>query len=163
MREYIPNKINAITLVEGSVTRQGSVFNALILLSKNPPDIVLIHDAARPWVTQTLIKETIKYAVKYGACIPVIELPDTPKIVGESGFIINHIERKKILGAQTPQGFVYQEILKAHKLAQREGKLNFTDDSEIYNRYVGPVYTVQGERTNKKITYPEDLVYPQTP
>ncbi len=126
-------------------------------MSDNPPDIVLIHDGARPWVSEKLIKEVINATVKHEACIPVIEQPDTPKLVGNSGFIIKHLKRNRILGAQTPQGFSYDKIFRAHQIASKRGKYNFADDSEIFNLYFHPVYTIPGERNNKKITYPEDL------
>ncbi len=99
----------------------------------------------------------INGTIKYGACIPVIEQPDAPKLVGDSGFIIKHLKRKKILGAQTPQGFQYNKIFEAHRIAWKSGRHNFADDSELFSLYFHPVYTVLGDRNNKKITYPEDL------
>ena len=136
-------------------TRQKSVFNALRAVEGNP-DIVLIHDGARPFVTEKLILETIDAAVKYGASVPGITPIDTQKEIDENGFIIRHLVRSSLTAVQTPQCFDYAKLWQAHKKARNDGK-EYTDDTEIWGTYCGPVKVVPGEVNNIKITYPADL------
>jgi len=143
----------------GGETRRGSVHNGLSLLSglSPRPDNVLIHDAARPWVSQTLIRAVMEAVVKYGAAIPVLPFTDTPKEIDGQGFIVRNLRRAFTAGAQTPQGFRFPGILSAHEKAASETGREFTDDAEVWGEYIGKVATVPGEPSNKKITYPEDL------
>jgi 2-C-methyl-D-erythritol 4-phosphate cytidylyltransferase len=145
--------------VPGAKTRRGSVHHGLSLLAAYQPDYVLIHDGARPWVSAALIRRVMDAAAAHGAAIPLFPLTDTPKEIDENGFIIRHLKRSATGGAQTPQGFRFPEILAAHeKAAEAElaGK-EYTDDAEVWGEFVGPVASVSGEKTNKKITYMEDL------
>ena len=143
-------------IIEGGSTRQESVFLGLKALEKKPPEYVLIHDGARPWIDKETIRRVLEGSREYNAWLPVIASRDALKTVSSRGFISKHLSRDKVFCAQTPQGFLYNEILKAHKLAGADNK-TFIDDGFIYGEYIGKVYTVPGDIKNKKITYLQDL------
>ncbi len=146
-----------LIFVEGGSTRQKSVFNALKKISGLQPDsdLVLIHDGARPFVTEKIIKDTLDAAEKWGAAVPGITPVDTQKTLDENGFIKEHLFRPQMTAVQTPQGFRLNELLKAHELAEKDKK-EYTDDTEIWGKYSGQVKVVQGDSCNKKITYAGD-------
>jgi len=148
--------IQRIRLVSGGSSRQESVRIGLEALQKRPPEIVLIHDGARPWVDGALIGRVLDGTRKWGACIPVFEASEAPKRIGPSGLILEDLPRQQCKLAQTPQGFIYQRILIAHQQARRTPRL-FVDDAEVYAAYWSAVFTVPGERRNRKITFKEDL------
>ncbi len=153
------------SFIHGGDTRQKSVYNALLLLqsSNSSCKTVLIHDAARPYVTIPLIDRVIRITDEKYACVPVIQSTDTQKkIDSDTGCIIDHLERKSIVCVQTPQGFKFPDILKAHQGALLSTK-SYTDDSEIWSDYYendpmkSRVWTCEGENDNKKITFSSDL------
>jgi len=157
----------------GASCRRLSAYNALVFLEglnagAVRTEYVLIHDGARPWSDGALIGRVIGAAKLYGAAIPVMPLSETPKIMensgaGKSGFITKHLKRNSVFTAQTPQGFLFEKILYAHKkacetnMAGRPDGEEWTDDAEIYAEFAGPVFPVGGSPGNKKITWPEDL------
>lgn len=150
-----------VQFVEGSSTRQSSVFNALkTIFNKEDkskiPDIVLIHDGARPFVTSQVIEDTFNAAVEYGASVPGVTPVDTQKEIDENGFIVRHLVRKNLTAVQTPQGFDFSRLYEAHKKAAEDGR-EYTDDTEIWGVYCGAVKVVPGDIKNIKITYPKDL------
>jgi 2-C-methyl-D-erythritol 4-phosphate cytidylyltransferase len=145
-----------VRLVEGGATRQKSVALALRTLGEAPPAFVLIHDAARPWVDASLVERVLVGAERFGACLPAVEVWEAVKQTGESGLIARHFPRHTIRLAQTPQGFSFPEILRAHDMAESRNVL-CADDAELYDLFVGPVAWVEGDRRNRKITWPEDL------
>ena len=145
-----------IIWIPGGDTRQKSVYNALLALEEHSPEYVLIHDAARPWVTGQLITAVLEGARKHGACIPVVRHVNAPKEVSDTGEITGHLDRAFVVGAQTPQGFRYAEILHAHQAA-RQGGREYADDAEAYHDAVGKVFTVPGDPDNRKITFRYDL------
>lgn len=142
-------------IIEGDKTRQKSVFNAMCAV-KNHPQIVLIHDGARPFVSQKIILEGIQAAQEFGASVPGLTPTDTQKQIDEEGFITNHLQRASLVAVQTPQCFDFQMLLEAHKKAHQEEK-EYTDDTEIWGKYCGKVKVITGESKNIKITYPKDL------
>jgi len=144
-----------LRIVEGAETRQKSVFNALKSVSGNP-DIVLIHDGARPFITETVILDSIEAALESGASVPGVTPVDTQKEIDEDGFISRHLQRNRLVAVQTPQCFNFEKLIKAHAQAESDNK-EYTDDTEIWGIYCGPVKTVPGDVNNIKITYPEDL------
>ena len=148
-------EIENFQIVEGDKTRQKSVFNAMCAV-KNHPQIVLIHDGARPFVSQKIILEGIKAAQEFGASVPGLTPTDTQKQIDEDGFITNHLQRASLVAVQTPQCFDFQMLLEAHKKAHQEEK-EYTDDTEIWGKYCGKVKVITGENKNIKITYPKDL------
>jgi 2-C-methyl-D-erythritol 4-phosphate cytidylyltransferase len=153
-----------VLFVNGGENRRASVFNALSLLSQYSPCYVLIHDGARPWVTASLINNTLESVKKHGAVIPLLPLTDTPKEYGAfccaesgSGFITRHLKRANTGTAQTPQGFKFPEILYAHQKAAEINDEEFTDDAEIWGRFYGTVAVIPGDPENRKITFREDI------
>src|SRR3984957_14260721 len=117
--------------VKGGATRQASVRAGLEALATAKPDIVLIHDAARPFVSLALISRAIDAASTTRAAIPAISVADTIKLVDGSGRIEATPERARLRIAQTPQSFRFDTILEAHRRAMREGRDDFTDDAAL--------------------------------
>src|SRR5207344_3638669 len=115
----------------GGATRQASVHAGLEALASEKPDIVLIHDAARPFVTSAVISRAIEAAGRTGAAIPAVAVADTIKLVGATGDVEATPERARLRSAQTPQAFHYDVILEAHRRAVREGRNDFTDDAAL--------------------------------
>jgi 2-C-methyl-D-erythritol 4-phosphate cytidylyltransferase len=142
--------------VEGGNSRQESVRLGLEALEEKKPHIVLIHDGARPWVDGALIGRVLEGTRKWGACIPVLDASEAPKRVGPSGLILEDLPREQCKLAQTPQGFLYSRILEAHRRVKNSPHL-FLDDAEVYAACWSGVFTVPGDRRNKKITFKEDL------
>ena len=151
-----------LLFAEGGMTRQDSVHNGLELLSSRAAadgvsvGTVLIHDGARPYVEADTIRAVINLASTCGAAVPAIPSVDTQKETDASGRILRHLDRERIVSVQTPQGFLFTPLLEAHRRAAGDGR-PYTDDTEIWGRYAGEVFTVPGNRENRKITYPEDL------
>ncbi|MDX9801118.1 MAG: 2-C-methyl-D-erythritol 2,4-cyclodiphosphate synthase [Spirochaetia bacterium] len=144
-----------IVYVAGGESRQDSVLAGLKAMSMLNPDIVLIHDGARPFVSEKTINNVIDGTIKHGSCAPVIPLVDSVKLI-DNNIITGHPDRSAYKAVQTPQGFVFSSILEAHLKSARDSR-SYTDDTEIYSLYNGSVYTVDGEKENIKITYPDDV------
>jgi 2-C-methyl-D-erythritol 4-phosphate cytidylyltransferase/2-C-methyl-D-erythritol 4-phosphate cytidylyltransferase/2-C-methyl-D-erythritol 2,4-cyclodiphosphate synthase len=176
-REALPPDLTAqspkIVFVSGGKTRRASVYSALSFLSAHHPRYVLIHDGARPWISPSLVEQVIAAVKTHNAVIPLLPLTDTPKecdaplweLRGQSPsetdfppvFIKRHLKRANAGIAQTPQGFAFAELLKAHEIAAAVDHKDFTDDAEIWGMFCGPVAVIPGSRENRKITFPEDL------
>jgi 2-C-methyl-D-erythritol 4-phosphate cytidylyltransferase/2-C-methyl-D-erythritol 4-phosphate cytidylyltransferase/2-C-methyl-D-erythritol 2,4-cyclodiphosphate synthase len=155
LRQDVP----AVFFVPGGGSRRISVHHALSTLAGFKPDYVLIHDGARPWVLPSLIDRVIDAVMLYDAVLPVIPLSETPKEV-EGGFVSRHLKRASVVLAQTPQAFAFNPLLAAHeKAAERElaESVEYTDDTQIWGEFVGPVAVIEGDKANRKITFPEDL------
>ncbi|MCK1360265.1 bifunctional 2-C-methyl-D-erythritol 4-phosphate cytidylyltransferase/2-C-methyl-D-erythritol 2,4-cyclodiphosphate synthase [Bradyrhizobium sp. 199] len=142
----------------GGATRQASVLAGLEALAKYQPDIVLIHDAARPFVSEGLISRAIEAASRTGAAIPAIPVTDTIKLTGEDGQIEGTPDRARLRIAQTPQSFRFEIILEAHRRAAKDGRSDFTDDAAIAEWAGLTVATFEGDVANMKLTTPEDFV-----
>ena len=127
-------------------------------LASTKPDIVLIHDAARPFVTAAVISRAIDAAGRTGAAIPAVAVADTIKLVGATGDVEATPERARLRIAQTPQAFRYDVILEAHRRAVREGRNDFTDDAALAEWAGLTVATFEGDAANMKLTTPEDFV-----
>src|SRR3954447_24735504 len=143
---------------KGGATRQGSVHAGLEALASQKPEVVLIHDAARPFVSAALISRAINAAARTGAAIPAIPVADTVKLVGETGNVEATPERARLRIAQTPQAFRFDIILEAHRRAEREGRGDFTDDAALAEWAGLTVATFEGDPANMKLTTPEDFV-----
>lgn len=143
--------------VSGGATRQASVRAGLEALASQAPDIVLIHDAARAFVTDKVISRAIDSALITGAAIPVVPVTDTIKVVDGSGAITATPDRAGLRIAQTPQAFRFDTILEAHRRAAREGRDDFTDDAAIAEWAGLTVTTFEGDVANMKLTTPEDF------
>ncbi len=145
--------IKVLTPVYGGKTRQESVRLGLESLKNMNPVKVLIHDAARPFVSAEIIENTIRALDSNSAVIPVIPFSDTVKKIAKDD-VAGTIEKSSLAAAQTPQGFDYKTILAAHKKAE---KLKLTDDAAVAEHSGIKVKTVRGASDNFKITTEEDL------
>lgn len=142
-----------LPVVMGQVHRQGSVYQGLKALQAHQPDMVLIHDGARPFVSQKIMDGVIDGVKAHKACIPVTPIVDTLKYCREN--IIEHTSsRASLFGAQTPQGFDYSLIWDVHQRLQ--DKDDFTDDASMVESLNIPVATTPGDVDNFKITTRED-------
>ena len=142
----------------GGATRQASVHAGLEALAGEKPDIVLIHDAARPFVTPELISRAIVAAGRTGAAVPAVAVTDTIKLTNERGDVEATPDRARLRIAQTPQAFRFDVILDAHRRAAREGRTDFTDDAALAEWAGLTVATFEGDPANMKLTTPEDFV-----
>ena len=142
-------------IVEGGKERQDSVMNALNELIDE--EIVLIHDGARPFVSQRIIDEGIKYARLYGASAPGVMPKDTIKIKGDNNFALSTPDRNTLVAIQTPQVFKIGIIKECHKKVKEED-IKVTDDTMVVETYGNKVYLYEGDYTNIKVTTPEDLI-----
>jgi 2-C-methyl-D-erythritol 4-phosphate cytidylyltransferase len=148
-----------VELVVGGEHRQQSVENALNAVAAATDDIVLVHDAVRPFVNREIIQEVIDAAKKYGAAIAGLPAVDTVKQVertAEGALIKATIPRAGIVLAQTPQGFRYGVIKKAFDEASADGFLG-TDEASLVERSGHEVAVVMGSARNIKITTPADM------
>ncbi len=144
--------------VQGGATRQASVRAGLEALAGRPPEVVLVHDAARPFASPALIARAIAAARKSGAAIPVIAVADTVKSVDASGTVTGTIDRTQLRMVQTPQAFGYPALLEAHRRALAAGRDDFTDDAALAEWAGLTVATFEGEAGNVKLTTNEDFM-----
>lgn len=143
-----------LSIVKGGAERQESVLNALKSMSSTCP-YVLIHDGVRPFVSLRLLEDTWKAAISYGAAIAAVPATDTVKRVCDHK-VLETLSREKIWLVQTPQVFRREVIMEAYGAARKHGWTG-TDDAALVERIGHPVAVVMGERSNIKVTTPEDL------
>jgi len=144
-----------VKIVAGGLERQDSVYNGL--LAADGVDTVLIHDGARPFVDNDIIKNGIKNVLLYGACACGVSPKDTIKIKDQEGFSLETPDRSNLFSVQTPQCFNYDLIIHCHKKLKEEGA-TVTDDTMVVERYGHRVFLYEGSYNNIKITTPEDLI-----
>lgn len=147
------DKVKAIVL--GGVERQDSVYNGLKAIKSC--DIVLIHDGARPFITNDIIDEGIKMAKAHGACTCGVKAKDTIKLKDSEGFSRATLNREDTFLIQTPQCFDYNIILKCHEKLNEDRHL-VTDDTMVVEMFNQKVYLYEGSYFNIKITTPEDMI-----
>jgi 2-C-methyl-D-erythritol 4-phosphate cytidylyltransferase len=146
-------------LLEGGEHRQQSVANALAQITTEKDDIILVHDAVRPFISEQIIDEVISASHKYGAAIAALPAVDTVKQVdrtAEGALVKATIPREKVVLAQTPQGFRYEVLKRAFDEAAADGFIG-TDEASLVERAGHPVAVVMGSPRNMKITTPADL------
>lgn len=143
----------------GGETRSDTVRNGLLALARERDDsIVLIHDAARPFVSPALIRTAISHVRQHGLCIPVLAVTDTIKCVTRDGLVAETLDRSVLRAVQTPQAFPLGLIKAAHDAAAIQGRANFTDDAALIEWQGMPVSTFQGDAANIKLTTAEDFM-----
>ncbi|MCI5628029.1 2-C-methyl-D-erythritol 4-phosphate cytidylyltransferase [Clostridium sp. HCP1S3_A12] len=142
-------------IVEGGAERQDSVYNGLKALEDT--DIVLIHDGARPFVSNKIIEEGIQKAIEFGGAAPGVMPKDTIKIKDSNSFSKETLDRSTLVAIQTPQVFKFSEIIKCHEKIKKDN-ITVTDDTMVYEMYGNKVYLYDGDYENIKITTPEDLL-----
>jgi 2-C-methyl-D-erythritol 4-phosphate cytidylyltransferase len=159
-RQLEKEKLSAkVEIVEGGEHRQESVANALAYLKAAPGDIVLVHDAVRPFVDDEIIASVIHEAEKHGAAIAGLPAVDTIKQVeraAEGAIVTSTIPRERVVQAQTPQGFRYELIKRAFDSAMADS-FSGTDEASLVERLGESVWVVMGSARNIKITTPGDM------
>ncbi len=148
--------------VSGGETRQASVRAGLERLAQDaatadPDDIVLIHDAARPFVTPALIDAAIAAGLLHGAAVPGVAVTDTVKVVGPDAFVTDTPDRAALRAIQTPQAFRFDQLLDAHRRAAAGGLSGFTDDGAIAEWAGARVHVFDGDGNNVKLTTEADF------
>ena len=144
-----------VRLVEGGSERQESVWKALQALDP-APDMVFIHDAARPFPPAEGVQLAIETAAREGGAILARPVTETVKRVNADGLIVETLDRSVLWTAQTPQVFQYDALMRAYE--QLAGRLaQFTDDAVIFEAAGGKVQVVNGSENNFKVTHPEDF------
>lgn len=151
---YKLNKVSYI--VAGGKERQDSVYNG-IQAADEKSDYLVIHDGARPLVTEEVVRAGLDMAYTHRASIIAVPVKDTIKLVSKDGKVEATPDRSSLWSVQTPQIFEKELIIHAHEYA-KEHELSVTDDSMLVEAIGVPVYIVEGEYTNIKITTPEDLI-----
>ena len=141
----------------GGVTRQASVRAGLEALAARAPALVLIHDAARPFVSATLIDRAVAAGRKAGAAVPGIALADTVKAIDHGGVVTQTLDRERLRVVQTPQAFSFPLILEAHRRAAAAQQESFTDDAALAEWAGQRVSIFEGEGTNLKVTTSDDF------
>lgn len=152
-----PGKL--VRVVEGGEHRQHSVANALAMVNAAADDVVLVHDAVRPFVDGEIIRSVIAAATKHGAAIAGVPAVDTVKQVdrtAEGAIVTSTVPRERVVMAQTPQGFRFAVLKKAFDEAQADG-FTGTDEASLVERSGHEVAVVMGSPRNIKITTPADL------
>ena len=157
-KQFGLNKVKSV--IAGGETRQASVYNGLKEIEKfiiGSKDIVLIHDSARPLVSDRIIKESVEACIEFGAVDTVIQASDTIVKSSDDQTIGEILNRQEIYQSQTPQTFEFGIIKDAHEKALKDQVPNVTDDCKLVMHYGMDVHFVQGDKLNFKVTTPEDL------
>lgn len=152
VKENFARKIPLFT-VKGGDTRTQTVKNGLAALHG---DIVMIHDGARPFVSENLISRCILQTEKVGSALPAI--PPTDTIWGSSPTGVTPLNRNSLLAVQTPQCFLLKDIRNAYACVGAE---SYTDDAAVYAKFFDTPHLMKGEEENKKLTYPQDFCFAQ--
>jgi 2-C-methyl-D-erythritol 4-phosphate cytidylyltransferase len=142
----------------GGKERQDSVKNALDFLTNEPPEIVLIHDAVRPFIKNSFITSIVESAKNFECVIPALKLKDTIKYTSDGKYFDKTPDRTMYRLIQTPQAFNFAILSKAYSQAYRDSYYG-TDDSSLVERLGIKPYVFDGCETNIKITTPNDLKY----
>jgi 2-C-methyl-D-erythritol 4-phosphate cytidylyltransferase len=152
VKKYNLSKVSLI--VEGGVTRQQSVFNALLSSGAKKNDLIVVHDAARVLLSQKVLTNAINLALDKGNSIVCIKAKDT--LIKEDKIVSEYLQRDKILYVQTPQIFKYNILLKAFLKAEEQNFIA-TDESSLVNNIGKKIYISEGSIFNFKITTKEDF------
>ncbi len=144
-----------IILVTGGATRQQSVRNALEVLAQNPPEHVLVHDAARAVLPQAVVARLLEALAAHSGSIPVLPVVDSLS-VDEDGMMAGSAKREALRRVQTPQAFRFADILAAHR--QWQGEPDAGDDAQVAAAYGLGISHVAGDEALAKLTYAEDFM-----
>ncbi len=142
-------------VIEGGKERQDSVMAGLKAIS-HPPQFVLIQDAARPFLTEDMIEQTLHGAKEVGGAVIATKITDTVKETDGSAFVQKTIPRDNLWSVQTPQTFNYSILVSAYQWAF-DNHLQVTDDASLVEKFGNAVKLIPGTKNNIKITTPEDL------
>lgn len=165
IKKYLKDE-NRVVVIPGGETRNDTIMNAIAHIEKNftvdDDTIIVTHDSVRPFVTHRIIEDNIKYAMKYGACDTVIPATDTIVESSNHDTISNIPDRSMMYQGQTPQSFKVKKLKQLFNELSDEEKEILTDAAKILVIKGEPVYLVDGEVFNIKITYPYDLRVAET-
>jgi len=153
--QWLNEEAIQLAVVLGGAERQDSVRNGLAALSADC-SYVLVHDAARPFVTREQISKMINQVEHDQAVIMAVPVKDTIKVVGSTGIVESTPARESLWAIQTPQAFRMSLLREAHEVAQQSGRLG-TDDAMLVEWLGHPVKIMPGSYENIKITTPDDL------
>jgi 2-C-methyl-D-erythritol 4-phosphate cytidylyltransferase len=153
--DALPTRL-PLDLIVGGARRQDSVRLAVEHLRARSPELVLVHDGARPLVSDALLRRCIEAAAEHGAATAGLPLKDAVKELDSGGFVRHSLERSSLVTVQTPQAFRYPLLDRAHRAGHEQG-LVVDDDAELVERLGWRVRMVAGEPANLKITTPDDL------
>lgn len=145
-----------IELVLGGARRQDSIGRAVDHLGRSAPELVLIHDGARPLVPAELVRAVLEAAREHGAATAGLPLKNACKEVDDAGFVRRSLERSTLISVQTPQAFRFEVLERAHREGRAQGAA-VDDDAELVERIGVPVKVVPGDYRNIKITTPGDI------
>ncbi len=160
VERYGFNKVKGI--VAGGEERYASVWNGLqfLHLMEEKPELVLIHDGARPMATAELMNRVLAQTENYGACVAGMPVKDTIQMTDEHGVITLTPKRESLWIAQTPQAFEFSLVYEAYEQVMKETQISVTDDAMVVGLYRSvPIQMVRGSYTNLKVTTPEDMVF----
>lgn len=144
-------------IIAGGKERYDSVYQGL--LACEDTDYVLIHDGARPFLSQEIIRRTKEAVIAFGACVVGMPSKDTVKIADQEQMVSVTPKRALVWTIQTPQAFQYDVIREAHEIAREYNMEEITDDAMVVERYKNrKIRLVEGSYENIKITTPEDLL-----
>ena len=143
--------------VLGGATRQASVRAGLEALASRAPDTVLIHDAARPFLTDALIGRAIAAGKANGAAVPAVAVADTVKKIDDTAHVTETLDRSHLRTVQTPQAFAFSLIVAAHRRAAAAGLADFSDDAALAEWAGHRVSVFEGEAGNVKLTTNDDF------
>jgi 2-C-methyl-D-erythritol 4-phosphate cytidylyltransferase/2-C-methyl-D-erythritol 2,4-cyclodiphosphate synthase len=142
-----------VFVVDGGASRHLSSRAALAALPAHC-EVVLVHDAARPFASERLVRRVLAAADEHGAAIPVVGVHDSVVAVSSGGQVKDYVDRRRLRAVQTPQGFRVSVLRAAFARSRRR---DFTDDAAAVRATGGKVFVVEGEPANEKITTAEDL------
>jgi len=156
-RAAVPGHAKLLAPANGGATRQASVRAGLEALADSGIDLVLIHDAARPFVSPALIDDVIQATQAQGAAVPGRVLTESLAVADTEGTRGQTLDRDSVRAVQTPQGFRFAAILDAHRRAAADGRDDFTDDAAVAAHAGLRVAFCAGESTNVKLTTADDF------
>jgi 2-C-methyl-D-erythritol 4-phosphate cytidylyltransferase len=157
VRAMLAGITKPVTVVGGGAQRQDSVRAGLDAAPAAFDGIILVHDAARPFVDVATVEAVAEVAIEMGAAIPTLPVTDTIKRM-EQGAVRGTIDRGSLAAAQTPQAFAASLLRRAYDAARRDGAA-LTDEAMAVERLGGSVAAVPGQPVNRKLTTPDDLAW----
>ena len=151
--DFFPRRV---LVTEGGDERQHSIHKALLHPAVANAEIILVHDAVRPFASTSLVRSVIGAAQEYGAAIPALSPKETIKQIGRDGFVQQTYNRSTLVSVQTPQGFKREVLMESYALAQKD-RFNATDDASVVEYAGYQVRVVEGEDDNIKVTTQRDF------
>jgi len=151
-KKFNLNKISQI--VKGGNERQDSVYNALASLEAKENDLIIVHDAARPLLSQKILTNAINLAKRKGNAVVCIKAKDT--LIKGKDYVVSYINREDVYYVQTPQIFTYKDLMEAIETAYKK-KFRGTDESMLVKRLGKEIFIAEGSPLNFKITTKEDI------